>query len=149
MGNVLVVYHSQQFGNTKVLAEAVAQGARGAGAAVDLINTNEHRITLDEFLGADAIALGSPDYFSHLAGTIKTFLDDIYMWDKAGEHVKGKPAVLFFTHGGGGRVQQPLESLASRFFELVGEPVGSGRPVNDDAREQCVSLGRELAEKVR
>jgi multimeric flavodoxin WrbA len=67
-----------------VLAEAVAQGAREAAAEVRLINTNERRVTSEEFLAADAIAIGTPNYFSYVAGTIKTFFDDIYLWEQSG-----------------------------------------------------------------
>ena len=86
---------------------------------MELINTNERRVTMKEFMSADAVALGTPDYFSYVAGTIKTLFDDIYLWDKAGELVKGKPAVLFLSHGGGGRVREPLNSFAQRFFTKV------------------------------
>jgi multimeric flavodoxin WrbA len=145
MGKMIVIYHSQQYGNTKMLAEALAEGAREAGAEVNLINTNERRVTLKEFLAADAVAIGTPDYFSYLAGTIKTFFDDIYLWDQSGKSVKGKPAVLFCSYGGGGgKVKQPFESLALRFFQQVGETVGSGRPVSDEAKKKCYALGKEL-----
>jgi multimeric flavodoxin WrbA len=147
MGRILVIYHSQQFGNTKILAQALAEGAREAGAEVDLISTNERRVTLDQFLAADAVALGTPDYFSYLAGTIKSFFDDIYLWDTSGESVKGKPAALFFSHGGGGRVRQPLEYLAGRFFEQVGETVEGERPIGEEAKKKCFELGKELAKK--
>src|SRR4030042_2234874 len=106
MAKIIVIYHSEQFGNTKALAEALAEGAREAGAQVELINTNERRVTLEEFLAADAVALGTPDYFSYLAGTIKTFIDDLYLWDQSGKKGKGKPAAFFFSHGGGGKVKQ-------------------------------------------
>ena len=56
MDKIIVIYHSQQYGNTKILAEALAEGARGAGAEVNLINTNERRLTLEEFLATDAPA---------------------------------------------------------------------------------------------
>jgi flavorubredoxin len=59
MGKVIVIYHSQQYGNTKILAEALADGTREAGAEVNLINTNERRVTLEEFLAADAVAIGT------------------------------------------------------------------------------------------
>ena len=143
--NIAVVYHSQQYGNTRVLAEALAEGAREGGAEVNLINTNERRVTLKEFLAADAVAIGTPDYFSYVAGTIKTFFDDIYLWDQSGASVKGKPAVLFCSHGGGGgTVRQPFESLAHRFFQQVGETVSSGRPISDEAKKKCHKLGKEL-----
>jgi multimeric flavodoxin WrbA len=144
MKKILVIYHSQQFGNTKILAEALADGVREAGADVELINTNERRVTLKEFMSADAVALGTPDYFSYLAGTIKTLFDDIYLWDQSGEPVKGKPAVLFISHGGGGRVREPLESFAERFFTKVGETAAFQRPINMEAKRTCHELGKQL-----
>jgi multimeric flavodoxin WrbA len=144
MGKIIVIYHSQQYGNTKILAEAIADGAREAGAEVNLINTNERRVTLEEFLSTDAVAIGTPDYFSYVAGTIKTFFDDIYLWDQSGKSVKGKPAALFFSCGGGGKVKQPFESLVQRFFQQVGETVGGERPISDEAKKKCLALGKEL-----
>ena len=144
MERMLTIYHSQQFGNTKALAEALAEGARQAGAEVELINTNEQRVTLDKFLAADAVGLGTPDYFSYLAGTIKTFFDDLYLWDQEGKPVRGKLAALFFSHGGGGKVRQPFESLARRFFQQVGETVEAPRPVSKEAREKCLAIGKAL-----
>ena len=144
MGKIIVIYHSQQYGNTKILAEALADGAREAGAEVNLINTNERRLTLEEFLATDAVAIGTPDYFSYVAGTIKTFFDDIYLWDQSGKPVKGKPAALFFSCGGGGKVKQPFESLAQRFFQQVGETVGCERPITDEVKKKCLALGKEL-----
>jgi multimeric flavodoxin WrbA len=144
MAKIIVIYHSQQFMNTKALAEAFAEGAREAGTEVELINTNERRVTLDEFLAADAVALGTPDYFSYVAGTIKTFFDDLYLWDQAGKSVKGKPVALFFSHGGGGKVKQSLESFARRFFEQVGETVEGARPIGNEAKKKCFALGQKL-----
>ena len=144
MGKIIVIYHSQQYGNTKILAEALAEGAREAGAEVSLMNTNERRVILKEFLTTDAVAIGTPDYFSYVAGTIKTFFDDIYLWDQSGKPVKGKPAVLFYSCGGGGNVKQPFESLAQRFFQQVGETVGCERPISHEAKKKCLALGKEL-----
>jgi multimeric flavodoxin WrbA len=145
MGKIIVIYHSQQYGNTKILAEALAEGAREVGAVVNLINTNERRVTLEEFLANDAAAIGTPDYFSYVAGTIKTFFDDMYLWDQSDKPVKGKPAALFFSCGGGGKVRQPFESLAQRFFHQVGETAGSERPISNEAKKKCLALGKELA----
>jgi len=147
MPKIIVIYHSQQFGNTKVLAEALAKGAREGGAEVGLINTNERRVTLDEFLAADAVAVGTPDYFSYVAGSIKTLFDDIYLWDQAGKPVKGKPAAFFYSHGGGGRVRQHLEGFAQRVFQQVGETVEGRRPINDDSKNKCIALGKELVKR--
>jgi multimeric flavodoxin WrbA len=99
---------------------------------------------MKEFMSADAVALGTPDYFSYLAGTIKTLFDDIYLWDKAGQPVKGKPAVLFLSHGGGGRVREPLNTFAQRFFTKVGETAEFQRPINEEAKRTCQELGKQL-----
>jgi len=147
MGKILVIYHSQQRGNTKEVAEALADGARTAGAHVVLINTNERRVTLDDLLNADAVAVGSPDYYGYVAGTIKTFFDDMYIWDKAGKAVTGKPAALFYSHGGGGTVKQGLEKFGGRFFKLVGETVERKPSDAGEAAEKGRALGKELAQK--
>ena len=149
MGRISVIYHSQQFGDTKRLVQALAEGAREAGAEVKLVNTNERRVTLKEFLAADAFAIGTPDYFSYVAGTIKTFFDDVRLWDKAGQPVKGKKAVFFYSHGGDGKVKQPFESLAHRFFEQVGKTFGTERPISDEAKKKCRVLGQELVRNLR
>lgn len=148
MSKILVVYHSQQYGDTNALAEAFAEGAREGGAEVEMVNTNERRITLDEFLAVDGIGLGTPDYYSYVAGTIKAFFDDLWLWDRAGKPVKGKLAALFFSHGGGGRGRERFEYFAGRFFEQVGETVDSRRPPCDEAKKACRELGKGLAERL-
>jgi multimeric flavodoxin WrbA len=145
MKKILVTYHSQQFGNTKILAEALAVGVREAGVDMELINTNEHRVTMEKFMPADAVALGTPDYFSYPAGTIKTFFDDIYLWDQSGEPVKGKPTVLFISHGGRGKARQPLDSFAQRFFTKVGKTAAFEQPISQEAKRTCRELGKQLA----
>jgi multimeric flavodoxin WrbA len=145
---ILIIYHSQQYGDTESLAQSIAEGVREAGARVELINTNEHRVNLYKFLSADGIALGTPDYYSYPAGTIKTFFDDIYLWDKAGEPVKGKPAILFFSCGGGGNVKLPFETLAGKFFNQVKETLESIRPLNNETTKKCHDLGKALVNEL-
>lgn len=41
MESVLVLFHSQEYGNTAMMAQAIGEGARAAGAEVTLVNTNE------------------------------------------------------------------------------------------------------------
>jgi multimeric flavodoxin WrbA len=148
MEKILVIYHSQQYGKTKEIADAIADGAREAGAEVEAINTNEQRVTLNDLMAADAVAIGTPDYYSYVAGTIKTFFDDLYLWDKAGKAVTGKPAALFYSHGGGGLVKQSLEKFGLRFFKQVGETIERGPANAEEAQKKGRALGRELAQKV-
>jgi multimeric flavodoxin WrbA len=148
MAKIIVVYHSQQYGKTKEIADAIADGAREAGAEVETFNTNERRVSLNDLMAADAVAVGTPDYYSYVAGTIKTFFDDLYLWDKAGKAVIGKPAALFYSHGGGGLVKQSLEKFGLRFFKQVGETIERGPANAEEAQKKGRTLGRELAQKV-
>jgi flavorubredoxin len=150
MTKALVLYHSQEYGNTAPMAEAVADGLREAGCEVDLFNTNDGRFDITQFLQYDCAAFGSPDYYSYVAGNLKQFMDDHYIADvrKGMQGLKGKPYVLFYSHGGGGRVIDAMQRIFRRVGTMVGEPVGSrGRP-SKEALAQCKALGKTLAEAV-
>ena len=148
MVKALVLYHSQEFGNTKEMAEAITEGLQAAGCETTIFNTNEGRFNVAEFPQFDCVAFGSPDYFSYVAGGLKTFMDDHYIQDvrKGLKNLKGKPYVLFYSHGGGGRVKDVMTSLFKRVGTMVGEPVGSQGKPSPQVREKCRALGRELAE---
>jgi len=147
MTKALVLYHSQEFGNTKIMAEAVAEGLKEAGCQYVLFNTNEDRFDIPSLAYFDCVAVGSPDYFSYVAGGLKTFMDDHYVHDvrKKTEGIKGKPYALFYSHGGGGRVKDVMVKLFSRIGTQVGEPVGSYGAPNEDAINRCRELGMKLA----
>ena len=143
----LIIYHSQQHGNTGKMAEAVADGF-GEGAT--LWNTNEERFDVNMVPEYDCIAVGTPDYFSYMAGTLKTFMDDIYIAERNGvKGITGKPIGLFFSHGGGGRAKEPFEKLFNRLGDVVGETVESSGTPSAGTLEACRSLGKSLAERLK
>jgi len=149
MGSLLVLYHSQEYGNTAAMAEAIAEGARAAGAEVTLVNTNEQRLDLEQYRRFDAVAFGSPDYWSYIAGGLKVFLDDWYIaWKSNRQHLEDKPYGLFYSHGGGGAVCGPLEELFSRMGTQVGETIESHGKPNKAVLGACRELGRQLANAV-
>lgn len=148
MKKVMIIYHSQEYGNTAKCAQLVAQGVRKVGAIeVELINTNEaQRVDMKRLAGCDGLAIGSPDYASYVAGTIKQLFDDMYMANKEGIPVRGKPCVLFMTHGGGGRGVAALKQLA-RHFKLLAEPFTCQGAPEDDC-PGAVELGEKLGRAV-
>ncbi len=78
------------------------------------------------------------------------FMDDHYIYDvhKKLKGLRDKPYVLFYSHGGGGRVKEIMPRIFRRVGTLVGEPVGSvGRP-DKQALEHCKALGKELAKVI-
>ncbi len=147
MKKVLMIYHSQQYGNTEACAELVAEGLEESDdIAVEMLNTNEvQRVDMAKLTACDGVAIGSPDYASYVAGTIKQLFDDIYAHDQ-GASTEGKPCVLFMTHGGGGRGTEALKSLAHRFDVVADLFHCQGAPPQDC--EEAIDLGRTLAEAV-
>jgi NAD(P)H dehydrogenase (quinone) len=150
MKQILIVYHSQEKGNTRKMAELVAEGCRQvSGVEVELVNVNERRVSMDAAEQADGYALGSPDYFSYMAGGLKQFFDDLCLADWAGRKVKGKPYVAFLTHGGGGSGIKSIEGLARAMgLEQVAASVVSKGAPTGEAAQQSARLGNALAERV-
>jgi len=147
----LVLYHSQEFGHTELLAEAVAEGLREGGCQVDSFNTNIGRFDMAKFPHYDCAAFGSPDYYSYIAGGLKMFMDDHYVYEtrKNMSGLKDKPFALFYTHGGGGKVKDVMPRIFKRVGRQIGEPVGcNGKPDHQILRE-CKALGLELAAAAR
>jgi len=92
MAKVLVLYYSS-YGHIETMAQAVAEGARGAGATVDIKRVPElvpeavakashfkldqaaPIATVDELPNYDAIIFGVPTRFGNMAAQMKNFLD--------------------------------------------------------------------------
>ena len=83
-----------------------------------------------------------------MAGNLKQFMDDHYIADvrKEMQGLKNKPYVLFYSHGGGGRVIDPMKRIFRRVGTLVGEPVASRGYPSPEVLEECKALGKTLAE---
>ena len=151
MKKILVVYHSQEKGNTQRMAELVAQGCRQVeGVSAELINVNETRVTMDAAESADGYALGSPDYFSYVAGNLTQFFDDILLAEWGGRATTGKPCVAFLTHGGGGKAIDSLDQLAKacKLSQVAPHVICEGAPEAEADVSAAVALGRKLAEHV-
>jgi NAD(P)H dehydrogenase (quinone) len=120
MTKVLVLYYSS-YGHIEAMAEAVAQGARDAGAAVAIKRVPElvpesaarrsgYRLdqqasfaSVAELPAYDAIILGTPTRFGNMASQMKNFLDQTGgIW--AEDKLVGKVGSVFTStstqHGG-------------------------------------------------
>ena len=141
MSKVLVIYCSLS-GNTKAAAEAIAEGARSAGAEVVVKSGLDAQPA--DLLNSDAVALGSYDAFSYMGGGLKDFFDRTYYPTQ--NQVTNKPYVAFLTHGGGGKAIQSIESIAQTFkLKKVADSVLiQGRP-EGQAVSDLKALGLKLA----
>ncbi|KQN25709.1 NAD(P)H:quinone oxidoreductase [Sphingomonas sp. Leaf33] len=121
MAKVLVLYYSS-YGHIEQMADAVAEGARGAGAEVDIRRVREtapdevaknagfktdtaHPVMTDpnELADYDAIIVGSPTRFGRMSSQMAAFWDTAGgLWYKGG--LNGKVGAAFTStatqHGG-------------------------------------------------
>ncbi|MCM2973427.1 MULTISPECIES: NAD(P)H:quinone oxidoreductase [Larsenimonas] len=144
MAKVLVLYYSM-YGHIQTMAEAVAEGARGAGADVTIKRVPEtmdqdafekaggktdqpHPVASPQELAEfDAILFGTPTRFGNMAGQMRTFLDQTGgLW--ANKSLFGKVASVFASTGTGGGEEQTITTfwptLAHHGMVLV--PIGYG-----------------------
>ncbi|MDA3895265.1 MAG: NAD(P)H-dependent oxidoreductase, partial [Desulfobacteraceae bacterium] len=91
---VLVLYFSKG-GNTRRLAEAIAEGVNSIeGATVKLITTQN--VTKDDFIESAGIIAGSPVYFGSMAAELKKVFDDFVSVRK---QMEDKVGAAFTTSG--------------------------------------------------
>ncbi len=142
MAKVLIVYHSLS-GNTKKAAEFVAEGVRSVPGAQALLKPASEAGELD-LVSCDAVAIGTPDYFSYMAGMVKDFFDRTFYPTQ--NRVTNKPCGIFVTHGGGGKASQSVKDLCRSFkFRAVAEPVSVQNSPDAKAAEALKNLGQLLA----
>jgi NAD(P)H dehydrogenase (quinone) len=95
MAKILVLYDTQS-GNTKAMAEAVAEGARSQPGAEVAVKHVDEAVASDLF-EHDGIAVGSPTWCGGLSWKLKKFFDEsTCVWGK----VEDKVACAFSTSGG-------------------------------------------------
>lgn len=142
MVEVLVLYYSRT-GRTEALAEAVAEGVNAVEGATAEVKRVDYA-TVYDFVSCDAVAFGSPNYFSYMAGLMKDFFDRAL---DTREKVTGRPAAAFTSGGGSSNsALLSLERMISAFsLKKVSEGVVSqGEPNNKDLAA-CRKLGENLA----
>ena len=145
MAKVLVVFHSMS-GNTEAMAKAVAEGAK-AVRGTEVVLKRALDAGVDDLLSCQGVAVGSPDYFSYMAGGLKDFFDRVY-YPTQGK-VTGKPCAIFASAGGPAtRVIETMQRIIVGAMKCtpVAEAVGvSGAPPEESLAE-CRALGEKLAQ---
>jgi flavorubredoxin len=142
MPKLAVVYLSTQ-GNTQMMAEAIAEGARERHVEADVNNFYEWDPA--EAAAYDAIAIGSSTFYYTMLDPIAKFIDRII---EAG--IDGKIGAAFGSYGWSGEAPVKIaEKLRAAGVEVI-DPVLriQYRPTEKDLFE-CNRLGKDLAEKMK
>ncbi|WP_455259760.1 flavodoxin [Ruminococcus sp.] len=140
MSKIAVVFWSGT-GNTEAMADAVAEGAKGAGAEVSVFNVTDFSADkVDEF---DAIAFGCP------AMGAETLEDSEFepVFNECEPKLNGKKIALFGSYGwGDGEWMRTWEETCnSAGAVLEAESVICNDAPDDEATANCNALGAALA----
>ncbi len=140
---LLIAFHSQS-GNTKRLAEAVADGARRVtGVQVSLKQAGT--VTDEDMCSCRCMVVCTPEYFGYMAGGVKDMFDRTY--ETCRHETIGKSCVLIVSAGndGTGALTSMQRILAGYGVRYVQEPVVWKGTVTEEATERCRELGETLA----
>ena len=141
MSKIAVVYWSGT-GNTEAMANEVAEGAKAAGAEVDVLTASE--FGADKMDAYDAVAFGCPAMGAEVLeeSEMEPFVTEVEAF------ASGKHIGLFGSYGwGDGEWMRDWQArMAHAGADVVGgEGVIAQESPDEDALNQCRKLGKALA----
>lgn len=140
MSKVAVVYWSGT-GNTEAMANAVAEGAKAAGADVDLLTADS--FTAADVAKYDGIAFGCPA----MGDEVLEESEFQPMWDDVKGSLAGKKVALFgsWGWGEGAWMNDWEEDAKAAGVTLATDSVTCNDAPDADAEEACKKLGAAVA----
>jgi len=143
----VLVYYASAHGNTEIMAEKIAAGARSAGADVEVfdavdLDVNSH---LDKIEAADAILLGSPTLNNSVVKPVWDILNSLLTID-----IKKKLAASFGSMGWSGEAVPLLdERLKAMKFNVPLEGLTAVLVPGKEELEKCNEFGVQIAELLK
>jgi flavorubredoxin len=143
MAKVLVVYNTRT-GETKKIAELVAEGARFSGLEADVVNVNDIKKESD-LQGYDGYVFGSATYHGDMMQKMKTML---FLAEKAG--LEGKVGGAFGAFGWSGEAPDRIFDTMKNIFKMnmVGASLRLKSSSLGGGVQMAQDYGREIAKKL-
>ncbi len=143
MAKVLVVYTTRT-GQTKNIAELIAEGIRftGAEAAVENVTSIKKEADLE---GYDAYVFGSATYHGQMMQGMKTML---FLAEKA--NMEGKVGGSFGAFGWSGEAPGRIFDTMTNIFkmDMVGGPLRLKSASLGGGTQMCQDYGKEIGKKL-
>ena len=153
---ILVAYYSRS-GNTKAMAEAIADGVKKENVTVELRDIKD--VTPDCLLEFEGLIFGSPTYYGIMAGDMKNLLDEsVKHHGKLSERIGGAFASAGMMGGGGETtIMSILQAMLIHGMIIVGDPmeasghygVGCVGAPDEAAVDEGFKLGKRVAKLCR
>jgi len=151
MAKGIVIYYSRS-GNTKEMAEIIAKAMKDADLPTECKSVD--KVKANDLLDYDAIVIGSPTYYGHMAGPIKELIDETVSFHGKLDGKIGGAFSSAANIGGGNEttIMGIIEAMLIAGLTIQGDPQGDhygpvsiGKP-DDRVRRQCERRGRRIAE---
>jgi flavodoxin short chain len=139
MKKIAVIYKSAT-GNTEMMAEAIAKGAKSDETEVKLLSVEE--ASAEDVINADAVALGC-----RASGAEEFDADDVVPFiETIQDKVTDKPMVLFgsFGWGDGQYMEEWADQMKSYGANLLAEGLTLLETPDNDGLAECEALGKKL-----
>jgi len=151
MAKAIVIYYSRT-GNTKEMAEIIARSMNEADLQTECKSVSD--VEVQDLLNYDAIVVGSPTYYGHMAAPIKQLFDDSVAFHGK---LDGKIGAAFSSSAniaGGNEttIMGIIEAMLIAGCVVQGDPQGDhygpvsiGKP-DERVQRQCKRRGRRIAD---
>ena len=143
MAKALVVYTSRT-GDTKKIAELIAEGMRFCAVDVKVAEVGEIKKETD-LEGYDAVVFGSPTYHGEMIQPMKTML---FLAEKA--NLEGKVGGAFGAFGWSGEAPERIYQTMKNVFkmDMVSGPLMLKSAALGGALQMAQGYGKEIGKKL-
>jgi len=153
MSSQAIIVYESKYGNTKLVAETIAEGMKEVGG-IEAIVSEVKEVDLNTISDYDAILLGSPNHMGGPVGGIKKLID------KLGKILpEGKTFAAFDTYLG-----KDFEKATKKMERKIGEKVSGAKlvtpglsirvdgmkgPVPEEEIPKCKEFGKKIADQMK
>ncbi len=143
MAKALVVYTTRT-GETKNIADLIAEGIRMSGAEADVVNSTQIKKE-DQLAGYDAYVFGSATYHGEMMQGMKTLL---FLTEKA--NLEGKIGASFGAFGWSGEAPDRIYETMKNIFkmEMVKGPLRLKSASLGGGKTMAQDYGKEIGKKL-
>ena len=143
MGKAIVVY-STRTGETKTIADLIAEGIRIQGSDASVVNVSAIKKETD-LQGFDAYVFGSATYHGEMMQSMKTLL---FLAEKAG--LDGKIGGAFGAFGWSGEAPDRIYDTMKNIFKMnmANSPLRLKSASLGGGVQMAQSYGKEIAKKI-
>lgn len=149
----MVIVYESRYGNTKRVAETIAESIRKAGE-IETFLCELKEINLNSVLECDAVLIGSPNHMGGPTRGIKSFID------RLGElQPESKKFAVFDTYMGNDfakavkkmekRISEKVHGIRQISSGLSIKVQGMKGPVADGELQRCVEFGLKIAAQLK